>query len=184
MTFRDPKCVFVADDVAHATVVANWLEHQGIPARVMDSMTLGGLDGLSGWIGVSARGIEVWVQRTDDVDKAVALLEERKELQDEREGLETASRPILVFCETCGSTTEYPAEQRGTTQRCPQCGASVTVFDDEPEDEEPLLGPTPSSRVFELRRLQKPIILCALGGIALYLCALLISALLAWWNGR
>ena len=26
MISRDPKCVFVADDMAHATVVANWLE--------------------------------------------------------------------------------------------------------------------------------------------------------------
>jgi DNA-directed RNA polymerase subunit RPC12/RpoP len=184
MTSRDRRCVFVADDMAHATVVANWLETQGIPARVMDTMTLGGLEGLTGWTGVSARGIEVWVQRIEDVDEAAALIDEQAEFQHARDDLDTSSRPILVFCEACGSTTEFAAEQRGTTQRCPQCGARVTVIDEEPEDEEPLLGPTPSSRVFELRRLQKPIILCALGGIALYLCALLISALLAWWSGR
>ncbi len=57
MINRDPKCVFVAANAAEAAVVANWLEHQGVPAQVMDTMTL---DGLTAWAGVSARGIEVW----------------------------------------------------------------------------------------------------------------------------
>jgi hypothetical protein len=47
MINRDPKCVFVAANAAEASVVANWLEHEGVPAQVMDTMTLGGLDGLN-----------------------------------------------------------------------------------------------------------------------------------------
>ena len=74
MISRDPKCVFVANDVATATVVANWIEHQGIPAKVMDAMTLGGLEGLTAWTGVSARGIEVWVVQPDDAKRAQARM--------------------------------------------------------------------------------------------------------------
>jgi hypothetical protein len=66
MINRDPKCVFVAANAAEAAVVANWLEHQGVPAQVMDTMTL---DGLTAWAGVSARGIEVWALRQDLVDR-------------------------------------------------------------------------------------------------------------------
>ena len=41
----DSKCVFVAANAAEAAVVVNWLEHEGVPAQVMNRMTLGGLDG-------------------------------------------------------------------------------------------------------------------------------------------
>jgi hypothetical protein len=177
MIARDPKCVFVADDVARATVVANWLESQGIPARVMDLMTLGGLDGLNAWTGVSARGIEVWVLHPADVGRALALIAEREETQRDRENQDPASQPVLVFCETCGHTAEFPGEQRDTTQQCPQCRASVIVSEREAEDEESPLRGTPSSRIFGLRRLKTPIILFVLGGIALYLCTLLSVAL-------
>jgi hypothetical protein len=63
MINRDSKCVFVAATAAEAAVVANWLEHEGVPARVMDTMTLSALDGLNAMTGVSARGIEVWALR-------------------------------------------------------------------------------------------------------------------------
>jgi hypothetical protein len=46
MINRDPKCVFVAANSAEAAVGANRLEHEGVPAQVMDRMSLGGLDGL------------------------------------------------------------------------------------------------------------------------------------------
>jgi len=81
MIHRDPKCVFVAADAAEAAVVVNWLEQQGVPAQVMDTMTLGGLDGLTGWTGISARGMEVWVLREDLVDRARQLLAEHKDIQ-------------------------------------------------------------------------------------------------------
>ncbi|MHB8956357.1 MAG: putative signal transducing protein [Pirellulaceae bacterium] len=184
MISRDPKCVFVANDVARATVVANWLETRGIPARVMDLMTLGGLDGLNAWTGVSARGIEVWVLQPDDVGQALALIEEQEEAQRDRKNQDPASQPVLVFCETCGNTAEFPGEQRDTTQQCPQCRASVIVSERETEDEKSPLCGTPSSRIFALRRLRKPIILFVLGGIALYLCTLLLVALSSLFGGH
>lgn len=39
-------------------------------------------------------------------------------------------RPSLpVDCEACGSTSVFPAELDGTTQKCAQCGAYVAVGD-------------------------------------------------------
>ena len=63
MIYRDPKCVFVADSLGLAEVVATWLRGQEIPAEVMNPSTLGGLLGLTPYslTAVSATGIEVWV---------------------------------------------------------------------------------------------------------------------------
>jgi hypothetical protein len=186
MVFRDPKCVFVANDVAQATVVANWLETQSIPAKVMDSMTLGGLEGLNPWTGVSARGIEVWVLQPHDVERARALIEEHAESQSSRavQDSDLLSRPVLAFCEKCGTTTEFSGEQRETTQECPQCGASMNVSEAESEDEEPSFVRAQHGRGFQLRSLQKPIILFVLGCVGLYLCALVLGALLSALTGR
>jgi hypothetical protein len=184
MISRDPKCVFVADDMAHATVVANWLESRSIPAKVMDSMTLGGLDGLTGWTGVSARGIEVWVQQTDDVERALALIEEHEGFRSDLEDQDSFSRPILAFCENCGTTTEFPGEKREATEECPQCRASMIVSEGDSGDEEPGSGRPQHGRRFELRRLQKPIILFFLGCVGVYLCVIVLGAVLSALTGR
>jgi hypothetical protein len=184
MISRDPKCVFVASDAAQAAVVANWLEHQSIPARVMDTMTLGGLDGLTAWTGVSARGIEVWVLRPDDAERARALVEEHNALQSDLEAQDPASRPVLAFCEECGNTTEFPGQQRDTIQPCPQCGADIDVSDWEHADEEAGAGRAQSGPQFELRSLRKPLVLLVLGCIGLYFCLLLIGAVYSALSGR
>ena len=46
MPYRDPRCVFVANDFGQADVVAGWLGGRGIPARVMNQATHGGLAAL------------------------------------------------------------------------------------------------------------------------------------------
>ena len=40
-------------------------------------MTLGGLEGLTAWTGISARGIEVWVVRRADAEAARTLIAEQ-----------------------------------------------------------------------------------------------------------
>lgn len=183
MISRDPKCAFVAEHVAHATVVANWLESQGIPAKVMDVMTLGGLDGLTAWTGVSSRGIEVWVLQADDVDRARSLLEEHDELRRDQDRQESPSHPVLAYCDACGNAAEFPAEQRDTRQPCPQCGASVYVSEGEPGDEELVADGTRRVHKFELKSLQKPIIVLILVVSALYFCFMLLTAIVSMLSG-
>ncbi len=173
MISRDPKCVFVANDASQAMVVANSLEHQGIPAKVMDTMTLGGLDGLTAWTGVSARGIEVWVLQPSDAERARALLEEQKETKN------LASQPILAYCDQCGNATEFPREQRDTFQECPHCGTSISVSDRESEGEERSVRHTSTGRKFGLRSLQKPIIFFFLVSIAILFCLQLVGVLIS-----
>lgn len=178
MISRDPRCVFVADDAAKASVVANWLELQGVSAQVMDSMTLGGLEGLTSLTGVSARGIEVWVANADDVDRANSLILEHEELRLEAASQDSSARPVLVFCENCGCTTQFSSGQRNTTQPCEQCGKSMNIADDEKPDVE--LGNSnlvEGSVTVELRKLQKPMIMLFLGCIGLFLLLKLSSCL-------
>jgi hypothetical protein len=184
MNSRDAKCVFVADDVAKATVTVTWLGHQGIPAKVMDSMTLGGLEGLTAWTGVSARGIEVWVLQPDDAERARVLIEEHKESQSRLEGEGLDSQPVLAFCEICGNSSEFPGEQRNTSQDCPECSASMTVHEGEEAVDESSVRPSHQTPMSNLRRLQKPIILFAVGCMGLYLVFLLLTFVYSALSGR
>jgi hypothetical protein len=127
MISRDPSCVYVAANAAEAAVVANWLEHQDVPARVMETMTHGGLEGLTAWTGVSARGIEIWVERKEDTDRARVLLAEHKQTISSLLAHKESAGPVDAICEDCGQTSEFPGGLRGTVQNCPNCGGYLDV---------------------------------------------------------
>ena len=129
MFYRDPKCVFVANDVAHAAATVNWLEHQDVRAQVMDSLTHGGLDGLNAWTGVSARGIEVWVLDPSDVDRAKTLVAQHQKTLESLLVKKASAGPVSAHCEECGREGTFPGEHRGTVQTCPHCGAYLDVPD-------------------------------------------------------
>jgi hypothetical protein len=147
MIHRDPRCVFVADSMAIAVVTATWLTDNGIPARVMDLMTLGGFEGLTAWLpGVSARGIEVWVDDPAQVAEAQELLAEHQAAVAQKAAQAQRQGPIEVLCEECGQRSTFPGSQYGTTQECPHCGEYLDVVDPDslsteadppPEAEEP-----------------------------------------------
>ncbi|HEX4589596.1 MAG TPA: DUF2007 domain-containing protein, partial [Gemmataceae bacterium] len=75
MIYRDPKCVHADNNLAKARLIAGWLESQGIPADVMDEMTLGGFEGLVSILPskLSIRGVEVWVIDPADAERARQL---------------------------------------------------------------------------------------------------------------
>ncbi len=130
MINRDPKCVFVADSLGLAEVVAGWLSDHGIAAQVMDAATLGGFDGLT-WLsstGVAARGIEVWVRDPARASEAKALLEAQGEAltaQASRRGEGAAE--VEVACDECGAMNTFAAADGGRVQSCARCGAYVDV---------------------------------------------------------
>jgi hypothetical protein len=137
MIFRDPKCVFVANNATHASVVVNWLEHQGVAAQVMDRMTFGGLEGLTVWTGASSRGIEIWVMQETDIEPAKTLIAEHEQEISSLVADKAAAGPVTARCEECGRTTRFPGEHRGTVQDCPHCGEYVDVPDDDGVHEPP-----------------------------------------------
>jgi len=127
MIHRDPKCVHVAGSAAEAVVTANFLEQEGIPARVMDSLTHGGLEGLNWLTGISARGIEVWVVQDTDVQRA------RQALEAHQESLRLNDTPadeagwVGALCPECGAKNAFPSCERGSIGMCVECRAYVDV---------------------------------------------------------
>src|SRR6516165_4379693 len=100
MSHRDPRCGFVADSMAAAVVTATWLTDNGVPAQVMDLMTLGGFEGLTALLpGISARGLEVWVEDPAQVEEARALLAEHEAAQARRAAAAQERDPVEVVCE-------------------------------------------------------------------------------------
>jgi len=132
---RDPRCIYVANSVGDADIVANWLTENGVAAEVMDRSTLGGLDGLTPWspLGVGARGTEVWVLDAANAPRALQLLEQHKAERAAQLEANRDSGPVSAECEDCGKVSVFPANQRGTVQNCPFCGSHIDVGDDGPD---------------------------------------------------
>jgi hypothetical protein len=145
---RDPRCVFVADSLGLAEVIAGWLSDQGIEAQAMDTATLGGFDGLT-WLsstGISARGIEVWVKDLGRVAEAQALLEAHGEaLAAQASRRREGDADIEVVCEECGETNTFPAADSGKVQSCRHCGGFIDV----PGEEDDLGIPDGENRADE-----------------------------------
>ncbi len=129
MLNRDRRCVFVADTMGQAVSTATWLTEQGFPARVMDLMTLGGLEGLTPLApgSISLRGLEVWVLDPDQAAEALALVEEDTAARAQRAAEAERQGPVEVVCEECGRPSIFPGRQRGTVQDCPHCGSYLDV---------------------------------------------------------
>lgn len=145
MIHRDPRCVFVADSPVLAEVVALWLVDQGVPARVMNPATLGGLVGLTPWslTGVSSSGIEVWVDDAARAPQALQLLAEHEQFRAEKSAAPAAdAAPVEAVCEECGQVSPFPASQRGTLQECPHCGGYLDVPGGDADDWDPADGTT------------------------------------------
>jgi hypothetical protein len=126
MPYRDPRCVFVAGNFGQADVVAAWLQGHGIPAEVMNRETMGGFVSP---VLMGVTGVEVWVMDPASASEAIRLLGEHAlELVTQK----PTGLPVEVVCEECGNTSTFPAEERGSVQNCPHCGAYLDV---EPADE-------------------------------------------------
>jgi len=138
MSYRDPRCVYVAQSIGEADVVANYLEQNDIRAEVMNRNTRGGIDGLSLFSPstVSVHGMEVWVIDPQQAPRAVQLLAENEMQRTTRTAArELTGEPIDVVCEECGEASTFPPAQRGSVQDCPHCGAYIDVGEDEDEEE-------------------------------------------------
>ena len=148
----------------------------------MDTMTLGGFEGLTSLTGVSSRGIEVWVLMPEHIEQALSLLAEQGTQVAARDGRKSRARSIRARCEDCGRTSSFSGDLEDTIQTCPHCGSYMDVVTgDSPVDDaqyaaaseeevEPEIA-HPSKRhrrrgrkihPFGLRSIQKPLIVLAL----------------------
>jgi hypothetical protein len=127
--YRDPRCVYVTDELSAADVVCSFLNSQGIPAQVMNQATLGGLLGLTYFArtGVSSLGMEVWAMDPAQVEAARKLLEAHSNLVESKQMQLEELGPVDATCEECGHTSSFPGKQRGTIQECPKCREYIDV---------------------------------------------------------
>jgi hypothetical protein len=186
MIYRDPKCVFVANNPGEADIVASWLNDHGIPSRVMNRATLGGLDGLTPFspFGVATAGIEVWVQDPANAAEALRSLQEHAT---EQQTVDESEQVVDVTCDRCGQLTTIPTTQPGLAQRCQHCGAVLEpksweisqATEDEDEDVEDDDQAEPADRMAGLRSLRRPMAFLLLSPIFLGL-GLLAVGLVAW----
>lgn len=147
MPIQDKVCVHVAGSMGDAVVTAACLSSRGIPARVMDAMTLGGLEGIVSIAGsISSRGIQVWIEDPSQLEEAREVLREHLANQTQRTAQRDAGGPIEMACDKCGKQLKFSAAQRGTVEECPRCGNYMDVGEvednlewesDDGEDKEP-----------------------------------------------
>jgi hypothetical protein len=148
MPQRDPKCVFVAENLIQAKLVVSWLEQQGIAARVADLNSHDLYDVLApfAFTGAGVRGFEVWVEDPDRQAEAASLLTQREWARVAKGAqAEISEDGIPVVCEECGRVSFFPVDQRGTCQNCLHCGSYVDVGDEENETDDDVDTQRPSS---------------------------------------
>lgn len=64
---------------------------------------------------------------SSDLESAGELLRQYEQTRYRRQNQIDASPPVQAECEECGSASEFPASQDGTTQVCPKCNAYIDV---------------------------------------------------------
>jgi hypothetical protein len=142
--YRDPKCVYVADNATEGQAIVLFLADRGIAAEVMNASTLTDRAGFghNAITGRVAEGLEIWVKQESQVADAIQLLADHGQGKAHKSEQAAALGPVQATCEECLDTSEFPGEQRGTVQSCQHCGAYLDVpgFDDmqaEPSPDEP-----------------------------------------------
>ncbi len=135
MISRDSRCVYVGDYQHEIALVIALLAEEGIEAEAMNEATLGGLEGLSGWVPrAGLKGIEIWVKDPAQADSARQLLARRMaEVQAVKQDRESRTGTVVVVCPSCKESSNFPASQQGTVQECVHCQKYVDVPD--PNDE-------------------------------------------------
>ena len=134
MISRDSRCVYVADHQHEVALVLALLREDGIEGNAANSATLGGLEGVTGWVPrAGTKGIEIWVNDLSEADKARTLLAQRMaEVQEVRTARQTRTGTVDVTCPKCEQTSAFPAAEQGTVQSCPKCSAYIDIPD--PDD--------------------------------------------------
>jgi hypothetical protein len=130
---RHPLCVLVAEQVATARALAEWLTDKGYPAEaVMPGPVATPGDSL-GLTEEAFTGIEVRVAKPENVDPAKQLIAEQKdtlkEIQERHQKRAARTGTVTAECEDCGKPSEWPATEMGTVQTCPHCGRYMDVPD-------------------------------------------------------
>ena len=139
------RCVWVADSQAMASVMAHWLDQEGVRTKVLDKTNLG----ISYGINFSKsdphdHGWQVWVVDSEDLSKAKKMVSRRTNDILDRKLRMAMLGPVDGRCESCGQESSFEGAQRGSVQKCPRCGAYLDVAGGEDEFQWPTFEEHPS----------------------------------------
>ena len=133
MTDRDPRCVYVAQEITLAAALAEWLTGKGYPAEVAQAGRLGEVGDSLGFSEDAPPGLEVRVVKPEHAAPARQLLVDRaealKQLQEVEARRAARTGTVTAVCEDCGKSSDWPASEMGKTQECPHCGGYMDVPD-------------------------------------------------------
>ena len=128
----DPVLAYTAEGNLEAHTIVAWLESNGVHAYAVED---------NSGVSLFAFGTisqfhqpQIFVDRPDS-DRAAELLQQYEQQRERPQKDDDGAEPIDSECEECGTTSEFPASQDGTTQNCPKCDAFIDVGAiDWPED--------------------------------------------------
>jgi rubrerythrin len=127
MAITEPVAIFTATSNIRAHAICHMLVQCGVEAYVTEDFSLVGLTVYGPLPGIHTP--KVWIDKSD-VDRATQLLQEheRREAELRKEPPASVAQDLVAAeCEECGTSTGFPAAQRGSVQECPHCGAYVDV---------------------------------------------------------
>jgi hypothetical protein len=131
-SLTEPTLAYTAIGNLEAHGVVAWLRSHGIRAHAVEDHSLGGLFILG--VVTQIHKPQVFVNKVDFEDAAELIQQYEAQRNRERSVLDTMP-PITSECEECGTASEFPVSQNGTTQNCPKCNAYMDVGTDQwPED--------------------------------------------------
>jgi hypothetical protein len=116
MTLQDPVAVYDAANDVDAQLLCNLLNDAGVEAYVTED------DAQVGQV----MKPQVWVDRSA-IDRAKPILQDHERRQEGQGAAQAGDANVESVCEECGQRTAFPADQKGTVQCCPQCGAYMDV---------------------------------------------------------
>ncbi len=118
-------CVYTANNVEEADIVAAWLAEQDIEAMIPDRYAIGATTW--GLPAIVPGGIEVCVKDAETADLAQALLEQQAETIHSHLHSDESDDEISLICDNCHETILFSPDDAGTVAQCPNCREYVDV---------------------------------------------------------
>ena len=120
----DPVLAYTANDNLELHSVVTWLHSGGVRAYAVEDNS-GASIYVFGTISQFHKP-QVFVDKAD-LEEAGELLRQFEDKRDARRKDLDGGPSITSQCEECGTTSEFPVSQDGTTQNCPKCNEYMDV---------------------------------------------------------
>ncbi|SMP74406.1 hypothetical protein SAMN06265222_117123 [Neorhodopirellula lusitana] len=131
-SLQKPTLAYTANGNLEAHAVVMWLQSNGVRAYAVEDQS--GVSLFAFGTISQFHKPQVFVEKSD-IGPAGDLLRQFEARRLSREAKLENAPPIESMCDQCGTTSEFPALEDGTTQNCPKCNSYMDVGEiDWPDD--------------------------------------------------